>query len=101
MRKFSIVDTVSVMNECRDIWNPRVMYNVDQLTMAHEAIASMRDSASAIRHIISRAGEVNAVEYTECPMFKEGVDCAWDEDNATCCGVEPCENIRCKNDINR
>ena len=58
MRNLTPVDSLEIIQCCRRICNPEVIYNVNQLAMAHEAIAAMKDEAAGIRNIIGRAEQV-------------------------------------------
>ncbi len=58
MRNLTPVDSLDIIQCCRRICNPEVVYNVNQLAMAHEAMAAMKDEAAGIRNVIDRAEEI-------------------------------------------
>lgn len=58
MRNLTLVNSLDIIQCCRRICNPEVVYNVNQLAMAHEAMAAMKDEAAGIRNVIGRAEEI-------------------------------------------
>ena len=58
MRNLTPLDSLEIIQCCRRICNPEVIYNVNQLAMAHEAMAAMKDEAAGIRNVIGRAEQI-------------------------------------------